>query len=105
MKKFILGATLLLSFVFVSSAQAQEKEKKIQTAATSVTSRTPGIDGANNVKEFQEGENKLMVTRNSSKQKRKQAVKMSYELYKQGIITYEEHKSLAEDLAIKPGKK
>lgn len=105
MKKIAFWATLLLSFVFVSSAQAQEKVKKIEAAATSVTSRTPGIDGANNVKEFSNGEPKLMVTQNSSKRKRKEAVKLSYELYKQGLITYEEHKSFAEEMSCKPGKK
>ncbi len=105
MKRIMFWATLLLSFVFVSSAQAQENEKKIRAAATSVTSRTPGIDGANNVKEFSNGETKLMVTKNASKRKRKEAVKLSYDLYKKGEITYEEHLSLTKDLDCKPGKK
>ncbi len=105
MKKIVLAVTLVLSAVFVTNVQAQEKKQKTEAAAVSVTTDKPGQDGAKNVKEFQNGETKLMVTRNSSKRKRKQAVKLSYDLYKQGIITYEEHKSFAEDMAIKPGKK
>lgn len=98
-------ATLLLSFVFVSSAQAQKNEKKIRVAATSVTSRTPGIDGAKNFKDFCNGDTKFELAKDTPKSMRKATVKMSYELYKNGIITYEEHLSLAKDLDCKPGKK
>ena len=71
-------AALMLSFVFVSSAQAQENEKKIRAAATSVTSRTPGIDGAKNFKDFCNGDTKFELTKDSPKGMRKAAVKMSY---------------------------
>ena len=105
MKKIMFWATLMLSFVFVTNVQAQKNEKEIRAAATSVTSRTPGIDGAKNFKDFCNGDTKFELSKNSPKGMRKAAVRMSHDLYKKGMISYKEHLSLAEKLACKPGRK
>lgn len=105
MKKFMLIAvSLLITAVFATNAQAQNKDEKatMQAAAASVTSDTPGMDGVQNLLKFQSGDQTCAVNINSTRRVRKSAVKMAYELYKEGLVSYSAYLQFAESLAIKP---
>lgn len=105
MKKiFFLAVTLLLTAVFATNVQAQNKDEKatLQAAAASVTSDTPATDGVKNLLNFQNGDQTYAVNINSTRRVRKSAVKMAYELYKEGCVSYESYVKFAKSLAIKP---
>lgn len=105
MKKFIfLAVALMLTAVFAANGQAQNKKDtlKLQAAAASVTSETPGIDGVRNIIRFEQGDVQKLLNSNSSRRFRKSAVNMAYEIYKLGYFDYESYAEFAKSLGIKP---
>lgn len=105
MKKVIfLAVALMLTAVFATNGQAQNKKDtlKLQAAAASVTSETPGIDGVQNIIRFEQGDASQILNINSSRRFRKSAVNMAYEMYKLGYFDYELYTEFAKSLGIKP---
>ncbi len=103
MKKIVLSVMVLA--LAVSGLQAREEKQDtcgIKAGAATVVSDTPGIDGAKNLIAFQFGDVSLVLTKDSPKSQRRQAVKMCYELYKLGKVDYTEYVEFAKMLDIKP---
>ena len=104
MKRFVFAALCMLLAIGVSAAN-QNDGKKVRAAAATCQGENPGLEGAEILKRFQDGDTTWDLNRESPRQMRKSAVKMAYELYKAEKLSYGEYAQVAADLGFRPKKK